>query len=130
MLSHLGLNVPDLDTAVLYYDQVLPQLGYEAFPTSVGMRGYRPLDGRHGPWLFLYPAAVDTPYSADSVGLQHLAFGLATRDEVDAVHRLVLELGSPVLTPPQDWPEYPPPYYAMFWTDPFGLKLEAVCVRP
>lgn len=130
MLSHLGLNVPDLDAGIAYYDQVLPPVGYEPFPTSAGMRGYRPHTGRLGPWLFLYPAAAGTRYSTDAPGVQHLAFGVATRAEVDELHQLVHALGSTILTPPQEWPEYPPPYYAMFWLDPFGLKLEAVCVTP
>jgi hypothetical protein len=25
---------------------------------------------------------------------------------------------------------YPPPYYATFWLDPFGMMLEAVCHHP
>jgi catechol 2,3-dioxygenase-like lactoylglutathione lyase family enzyme len=28
---------------------------------------------------------------------------------------------------PQHFPQYPGYYYAIFWDDPFGLKLEAVC---
>jgi len=39
----------------------------------------------------------------------------------------VTEAGGTVLHPPQEWPQYPPPYFAMFWLDPFGLMLEAVC---
>jgi len=32
-----------------------------------------------------------------------------------------------VIHHPQHFPQYPGHYYATFWYDPFGLKLEAVC---
>ncbi len=31
------------------------------------------------------------------------------------------------LEAPRVFSQYPQPYYATFWFDPFGLKLEAVC---
>jgi hypothetical protein len=52
---------------------------------------------------------------------------VATRSAVDAVHDRVVALGNEVLHPPQNFPQYPPPYYATFWLDPFGFMLEAVC---
>ena len=36
-------------------------------------------------------------------------------------------VGSDVVHPPREFPDYPPPYYATFWLDPFGIMLEAVC---
>jgi len=39
----------------------------------------------------------------------------------------VVELGGEVLHEPQEFPQYPPPYFATFWLDPFGIMLEAVC---
>lgn len=32
-----------------------------------------------------------------------------------------------MLLEPQEFPQYPAPYFAVFWLDPFGFKLEAVC---
>jgi catechol 2,3-dioxygenase-like lactoylglutathione lyase family enzyme len=65
--------------------------------------------------------------SREAAGLQHLAFIVPTRSAVERVHELVLELGSEVLHPPREFPEYPQPYYATFWLDPHGFMLEAVC---
>jgi hypothetical protein len=39
----------------------------------------------------------------------------------------VCELGGEVLHIPRTFPQFPPPYYATFWLDPFGFMLEAVC---
>lgn len=52
-----------------------------------------------------------------------------TRDAVSQAYRLALSLGSEPVHQPRDWPEYPPPYHAAFWLDPFGVMLEAVCHR-
>jgi hypothetical protein len=46
---------------------------------------------------------------------------------VHDVHAHVHRAGSAVLHAPREWPQYPPPYFATFWLDPFGFMLEAVC---
>lgn len=127
MLGHLGLNVPDLDDAKRYYDQLMPLLGFEEFLSADDEFAYRPADGKPGTYLFFYLSAESSNYSRHAAGLQHLAFMVKTRGAVDAVHRLADELGSTVVHPPQHFPEYPPPYYATFWLDPCGFMLEAVC---
>jgi catechol 2,3-dioxygenase-like lactoylglutathione lyase family enzyme len=126
-LGHLGLNVPDLDTARAYYAAVMPTLGFEQFLDSKDEFAWRPAGGKPGTFLFFYPASDERLYSAEAAGLQHLAFIVRTRSEVDQVAELVTQLGSAIVHPPQDWPQYPPPYYALFWTDPQGFMLEAVC---
>ena len=126
-LGHLGIQVPDLAAARAYYDQVMPALGYEPFLVDDDQFAYRPADGKVGTFLFVYPAPGDGPYPQDLPGLQHLAFIVRTRGDVDAVHDLVVALGDEVVHPPRAWPEYPPPYYATFWRDPHGFLLEAVC---
>jgi catechol 2,3-dioxygenase-like lactoylglutathione lyase family enzyme len=128
-LGHLGINVTDLDEARRYYDQLMPVLGYEPFLRHDDEFAYRPANGKVGTYLFFYAAAEPTPYSAEATGLQHLAFMVPTRAAVDAALSVAEEAGSEVLHPPQDWPQYPPPYYAAFWHGPDGVMLEAVCHR-
>jgi catechol 2,3-dioxygenase-like lactoylglutathione lyase family enzyme len=127
VLGHLGINVPDLDRARRYYGRVLPLLGFETFLDADDQFAYRPAGGKRGTYLFVYPATEAADYSRHRPGLQHLAFMVPTRSAVDAAHALALELGSPVVHAPQHFPQYPPPYYATFWLDPFGFMLEAVC---
>jgi catechol 2,3-dioxygenase-like lactoylglutathione lyase family enzyme len=127
MLGHLGINVPDLETARAYYDQLLALLGFEPFLAAADQLAYRPAAGKPGTYLFFYPAATDAGYERDRPGLQHLAFMVPTRSDVRAAHQLALDLGGDVLHEPRTFPEYPPPYFATFWRDPMGLTLEAVC---
>ncbi len=127
MLGHLGLNVPDLVAAKGYYDELVPFVGFEEFFTAEDRFAYRPANGKRGTYLFFYPASRPAAYDGEAVGLQHLAFMVRNRSQVRLVHELAVRRGDTVLHPPQDFPQYPPPYYATFWRDPHGFKLEAVC---
>jgi catechol 2,3-dioxygenase-like lactoylglutathione lyase family enzyme len=132
VLGHLGVNVPDLTAAKNYYDAVMPLLGFDEFFSADDEFSYRPAGGKPGTYLFFYPSAEPSQYSRHRTGLQHLAFRVRTRSAVRDVHGLVAvalipQFGGEVLHEPQAFPQYPPPYFATFWLDPWGLMLEAVC---
>ena len=131
MLGHIGINVPDLDAARRYYGAIMPLVGFEAFLDAQDEFAYRPAGKKPGTYLFFYPAAERSDYSRHQTGLQHLAFMIPTRSAVHGVHAAVAELatqfGGRLLHEPQVFPRYPQPYFAMFWLDPWGLMLEAVC---
>ena len=40
---------------------------------------------------------------------------------------LAPQFGGRVLHQPREFAEYPQPYFATFWLDPWGVLLEAVC---
>jgi len=86
-----------------------------------------PAHGKRGAYLFFYPAPERGPYARQRSGLQHFAFIVPTRAAVTRVHARVVALGGEVLHVPREFPQYPPPYFATFWLDPFGFMLEAVC---
>jgi predicted lactoylglutathione lyase len=57
----------------------------------------------------------------------HLAFNAESRQAVEACAELLERLvhtGSKIIHPPQDYPQYSPGYYAVFFEDPDGLYLE------
>jgi len=131
VIGHLGVNVPDLGRATEYYGPLMPLLGYEPFLTAEDQVAFMPAGSKRGAYLFLYEATDEHErvrvYSREATGLQHLAFIVPTRGAVHDVHAHVARAGSTVLHAPKEWPQYPPPYYATFWLDPFGIMLEAVC---
>ena len=77
--------------------------------------------------MFFYGSTDVGTYSRHRSGLQHLAFMVPDRQSVIDVHAAAIALGSESVHDPQEWPQYPPPYYAAFWLDPFGIMIEAVC---
>src|SRR5262245_11177713 len=129
MLGHVGINVPDLVLARQYYGAIMPLLDFEPFFDAEGEFAYMPTGGKRGTFLFFYGATGSRDYARENVGLQHLAFAVPTRQRVREVHAAALALGSREIHAPREWPQYPPPYFAAFWLDPFGFMLEAVCHR-
>jgi catechol 2,3-dioxygenase-like lactoylglutathione lyase family enzyme len=131
MLGHIGINMPDLDAARRYYGAIMPLVGFEVFLDADDEFAYRPMAGKPGTYLFVYPSAEQSQYSRHQTGLQHLAFMVRIRSAVTAVHSAVADLttqfGWRVLHEPQVFPQYPQPYFATFWLDPWGFMLEAVC---
>lgn len=127
MLGHLGVNVPDLAAARRYYDALMPLVGFEPFLVADDEFAYRPAAGKPGTYLFFYPALEAGDYSSQRTGLQHLAFMVRRRSLVERIHQHVRESGGVIDLPPQHFPQYGGHYYATFWYDPFGIRLEAVC---
>jgi catechol 2,3-dioxygenase-like lactoylglutathione lyase family enzyme len=127
MLGHLGINVPDLSAAKRYYGEIMPLVGFELFIAAEDQFAFRPAAAKPGTYVFFYPAVEAGEHSRHRAGLQHLAFMVKTRSAVREVHETAVRLGGVVLHEPQSFPQYPPPYFATFWLDPFGIMLEAVC---
>jgi catechol 2,3-dioxygenase-like lactoylglutathione lyase family enzyme len=58
--------------------------------------------------------------------LHHLAWTAESRADVDLLHGVLQCMGVDILDPPADYPHYGDGYYAIFFADPDGLKLEYV----
>ena len=127
MLGHLGINVPNLSVAKRYYDELMPLVGFEPFFRTADEFSYKPADNKPGTYLFFYQATQPGEYSSERSGLQHLAFMVRNRSSVHTVHDHIVQLGGTIIYSPQHFPQYHGHYYASFWYDPFGIKLEAVC---
>jgi len=59
-----------------------------------------------------------------------IAFYAATYEEVDAVANAMKTAGFTDIEGPQRYPEYSETYYAAFFRDPSGNRLEIVCRKP
>lgn len=57
------------------------------------------------------------------IGLHHMCFRLRSREDVDRVHALVVQLGATVVYPPQEG-TWAPGYYSTLFEDPDGIRLE------
>jgi catechol 2,3-dioxygenase-like lactoylglutathione lyase family enzyme len=59
------------------------------------------------------------------VGLEHLAFSVDSRDEVDEAYRRCLEAGARIHFPPEEDRDIPG-YFELFFFDPDGFRIEIV----
>ena len=65
-----------------------------------------------------------------NIGFHHYAFELGTRRDVDDLYEVLKRHKVNVVDPPADYPDYGEGYYAVFFTDPDGLKLEGMVCKP
>ena len=68
------------------------------------------------------PAAWTREHDRYAPGLHHLAFNAESREDVDGLYSFLREMGADILDPPRVY--YEPDYYAVFFADPDGIKLE------
>ena len=121
-----------LERSLPLYRELLEPLGYTELYEIVGERGEPVwyLDGEGvGASLSLREAQTetDTPYDRYSLGLHHLAFEASSREAVDERLAWARTQGLHIENEPQEWP-YSKGYYAGFFHDPDGMKLEVVHV--
>ena len=69
--------------------------------------------------------AHPVPYDRYGVGLHHLAFSASSRETVDERADWLHEQGAVIESGPREY-AYTPGYYAVFFHDPDGIKLELV----
>jgi catechol 2,3-dioxygenase-like lactoylglutathione lyase family enzyme len=65
------------------------------------------------------------PYDRYRVGLHHLAFEASSRGAVNERAEWLREQGATIESGPEEY-WYSPGYYAVFFYDPDGIKLEIV----
>jgi len=131
-LHHIEIVVSSLERSLPLYRELLEPLGYTELHEVVGERGEPvwDLDGEGvGASLSLRQAqsAATGPYDRYTIGLHHLAFEAESREMVDERLAWARAQGLEIENEPQEWP-YVPGYYAGFFHDPDGMKLEVVYV--
>jgi catechol 2,3-dioxygenase-like lactoylglutathione lyase family enzyme len=128
-IHHLDLTVRDPDASRAFYEAVLGFMGYRL--VDVHPRGFDfDLDGSAGfcsiGIVRAEGASAERIHDRTSPGLHHCAWTAADRGDVDRLYALLIQMGARVLDAPADYPRYGEGYYAVFFADPDGLKLEYV----
>ena len=128
-VDHFDLVVSDLERSLSFYRQLLGPLGYIRESEIVGERGERVvyLGGPGAVSVSLRQAQMPGGYDRYQVGIHHLAFEAPSREMVDERLRWVREQGLEIENDPKEY-TYRPGYYAGFFYDPDGIKLEIVHV--
>lgn len=118
-IDHISVRVSDYDKSKTFYAGLFAFLGFELsddYGTTIGWT-----NGKTRFWIA--PAEGRKSYRIGDVGLHHYAFELRNRKDVDALQAYLERQGVRIVDPAD---EYYDDYYAVFFLDPDGLKLEGM----
>jgi len=127
-IDHLVLSVGDLARSRDFYDKVLGFLGFRRKYDMSDFVGWS-----NGKTLF-WIAQADAPgrkrkHRKGDIGFHHYAFEVRSRADVDALGAFLDKHKMNVVDPPGEY-NGDKNYYAVFFTDPDGMKLEAMVYKP
>jgi catechol 2,3-dioxygenase-like lactoylglutathione lyase family enzyme len=129
-VHHVDLVVSSIEKSLPFYRDLLAPLGYHGISEVEGERGetiYYLWGGGASIGLREAHTRADAPYDRYAVGLHHLAVEAGSRAAVDERAAWLSEAGAVIESEPKEY-GYLLGYYAVFFYDPDGLKLEIVHV--
>lgn len=129
---HLDLTVADPVKSRPLYELFLGHCGFTLKSAGDEWAGFGLGDKRY-PCITLLKARgqnAQRGHDRYSPGLHHLALRASSRADVDALHAKLKTFGATILDPPQDYPDYGDGYYAVFFADKDGMKLEYAFTPP
>jgi glyoxylase I family protein len=129
-IHHVDIVVSSIERSLPFYRELLGPLGWHGISEVEGERG-------ETIWYLLgHEAQIGLReaqskgrggYDRYKIGLHHLAIEAASRAAVDARAEWLRRNGALVESDPQEY-TYSPGYYAVFFYDPDGMKLEILHV--
>jgi glyoxylase I family protein len=127
-VHHVDLVVSSIERSLPFYRDLLAPLGWHRISEVEGERG-ETIWYLSGPGTSIGLREARTPGQHDRyrLGLHHLAIEAPSRFEVDERAAWLRERGAEIESGPEEY-AYQPGYYAVFFYDPDGLKLELVHV--
>jgi catechol 2,3-dioxygenase-like lactoylglutathione lyase family enzyme len=118
-IDHISIRVGDYEKSKAFYGRLFEFLGFEIsdeYPNTIGWT-----NGKTRFWIA--PAEGRKKHRIGDVGLHHYAFELRNRKDVDALQAFLKDERVRIVDPAD---EYYEDYYAVFFLDPDGIKLEGM----
>ena len=120
-IDHISIRVSDYATSRTFYSKLFTFLGFEISEDYGSTIGWT--NGKTRYWIA--GAEGRKTCKIGDVGLHHYAFELRSRKDVDDLQAFLEREGAKIVDPAD---EYYEDYYAVFFLDPDGIKLEVVHV--
>jgi catechol 2,3-dioxygenase-like lactoylglutathione lyase family enzyme len=121
-IDHLVIRVSNYEKSKAFYGKLFTFLGFdvsEEYEEAIGWT-----NGNTRFWIGPADAkGRKRKHRIGEVGFHHYAFELRSRSDVDELQAFLKDLGATIVDPAD---EYYEDYYAVFFLDPDGLKLEGM----
>jgi catechol 2,3-dioxygenase-like lactoylglutathione lyase family enzyme len=122
-IAHIQLTVSNMERSIPFYEKLLLSLGMVMLVKSPVFLYC--IGGRTGVAISPPdPAFKDDAYNQRRVGLHHVCFRARSREDVDAIHQVAVEIGARIIRAPRE-DGWAPGYYSVLFEDPDGIRLEA-----
>jgi catechol 2,3-dioxygenase-like lactoylglutathione lyase family enzyme len=122
-VAHIQLSVRDIARSAPFYKQLLTALSMQIIVDSDDYLYC--VGGRTGVAISQVASEFnDAEFEQCRVGLHHLCFRARSREDVDAIHQIALELGAKIVHPPEEG-GFAPGYYSVLFEDPDAIRIEA-----
>jgi glyoxylase I family protein len=128
-LDHIYVTVADFERSERFYDAVMQTLGFRKGDKPIGGEPHAHYFNRALQYTIRPAHSPECPHDPYAPGLHHVCFQVRDTGAVEDAFRRLRALGV-AATPPQRYPQYNPDYYATFFADPDGLRLEIVARTP
>jgi glyoxylase I family protein len=127
-IDHIYIAVSDLDRSESFYDRVMLQvLGFRKNKFAIGGNQHIQYFNRHFGYV-LRPARGRAKHDSYAPGLHHLCLRVDSVADVMAVANQLRGAGIEA-SAARLYPEYAPDYWATFFSDPDGVRLEVTNYR-
>lgn len=121
-IDHISIRVSAFDKSRAFYSRLFAFMGFKVLDEYEDAIGWT--NGKTRFWIGQADAeGRQRTHRIGNVGLHHYAFELPSRRDVDALQAFLQTLGARIVDPAA---EYYEDYYAVFFLDPDGLKLEGM----
>ena len=121
--DHIDLRVKDVERAKKFYVSLLAALGFTVDQSSKTWVSYEA--PRHGGAVTEFFGFMHDPNHRPNG--TRIAFWAETCEEVDRVAEVARAAGAKNIEGPEPYSAEEPNYYAVFFEDPEGNKLEVCC---
>ena len=122
-IAHIQLSVNDFAACRAFYSQLFAWLEMKVIFDSEEV--FYGVGSRTGIAICrVKPERRDERFDQGRAGLHHLCLRARRREDVDALHGFLLDIGARIVHPPEDGP-WAEGYYSVLFEDPDGIRLEA-----
>jgi len=127
-IDHIYISVSDLERSEIFYDRVLLEaLGFRKNKFSLGGDPHVQYFNRNFGYV-LRPSRTQTAHDSYAPGLHHFCLRVDSVAEVAAVATQLRSNGIEA-SEAKLYTQYAPDYWATFFTDPDGVRLEVTNYR-
>ena len=121
-INHIAVCVANLKKSDEFWEPLMEFLGYKRTLNSESISVWE--SESSGSAINFWQSKEDHEYKYYAPGLHHIAFNAEKESEVDDFFNLLQKVGAQVLDFPSKYDHYEPGYYAVYFKDINGFKIE------